>query len=75
MREIASLRRLRPPDDLAEGKRSIVGNETECLVALRERRHTDVPAGSQRRKDSGALRWARNWDEVKYCSDACRRRS
>jgi hypothetical protein len=19
-------------------------------------------------------KWARNWDEVKYCSDACRRR-
>jgi len=19
-------------------------------------------------------RWAKNWDEVKYCSDACRRR-
>jgi len=38
------------------GERGGLCNETERLVAPRERRHTDVPAGPPRSRDCAALR-------------------
>jgi hypothetical protein len=38
------------------GERSGFGDETECLIAVRERRHTEVPAGPSRSRESGASR-------------------
>lgn len=36
--------------------------------------HPDKTCASCGRTITWRAKWARNWDEVRYCSDACRRR-